>query len=111
MNAETILANQIREALGGTDLPVLVWRLNQGSFRGADGATRFYGLIPGASDLVGLVRGSGRLFACEVKTARGRESEHQRLFRGLVTRTGGYACVARSVPEALDHAHRAASGE
>ena len=112
MNAETKIVNAIRESLGGVDSPVLVWRLNQGSFRPPGSRHMyFYGLRPGASDVLGLVRGSGRFLAIEVKTATGTEQENQETFRALVNRTGGYACVARTVPEALAHARAAAAGD
>ena len=111
INPETTLQNQMREALGYEGAPVVLWRLNQGSFRGADGATRFYGLVPGASDLLGMCRETGRFVAMEVKTKTGRLSDDQRAFLRLVNILGGYACVVRTIDDAIVAATRAARGD
>ena len=108
-NPETIIQNKIRLAIG-SDPNVVLWRLNQGKFEGADGIPRFYGIVPGASDLLGIVQG-GRWTALEVKTAQGRLSEDQALFLRLVNRRGGYAAVVRSVDQAVEHVAAAARGD
>jgi VRR-NUC domain len=91
---------EIRFALVRTGR-VLLWRNSVGGVRG----TRLrYGLGVGSADLVGLLRGglrAGRLFAVEVKTETGRLSVEQREWLHAVNAAGGYACVARTVPEAL----------
>lgn len=109
-NPETIIQNQIRLALGASPLVVL-WRLNQGRFAGADNLPRFYGLIPGASDLLGIIRTTGRFIALEVKTSRGRVSEEQAQFITLVNASRGYAAVVRSVDQAIEHVAAAARGD
>lgn len=62
-----------------------------------------YGLGVGSADLVGFVHATGRFIAMEIKTPTGRLSKEQRLWIRFVNEHGGYACVARSVPEALEH--------
>lgn len=80
---------------------VLLWRNNSGMTRGAGGRAIRYGLGIGSPDLIGLVRGSGRLFALEVKTATGRESDEQRAWARAVTAAGGFVRTVRSVDEAI----------
>lgn len=67
---------------------------------------------PGGSDLVGVV--GGRLVALELKTPHGRtDPKRKRLqeqFRALVRSAGGFACVVRSVDEALAAVERAKEG-
>lgn len=70
-----------------------------------------FGLAPGAADLIGWRSLTVRpehvghqlaLFAaCEVKSARGRETPAQHDFLAAVRAAGGIACLARSVDEAL----------
>lgn len=43
----------------------------------------------------------GRFTALEVKTPRGRVSDEQKKFIALVNAHGGYACVVRSVDDAV----------
>ena len=96
---ESRVVQEVRLALG-RDPRVVLWRLSQGAFRLADGTTRRFGLAPGACDLVGLLVGTGRLFALEVKTRTGRVSDDQRKWIDLVNRCGGFARVVRSADEA-----------
>lgn len=67
---------------------------------------------PGGSDLIACVR--GRFVALEVKPPGARtEPERARLqeqFRALVRANGGFACVVRSVDEALAAVARAKEG-
>lgn len=69
--------------------------------RGFDGLARAtYGLAPGASDLVGIVRPRGRWLALEVKTGSARPTPQQRRFLAMVEEFGGVARVVRSVADA-----------
>lgn len=70
-----------------------------------------YGLCKGSADLIGIIKPSGRFFALELKTDTGTLTEEQQLFLALVNRMGGYAAVARSVKEALQHVKKASAGE
>jgi|SRR5579859_462764 len=106
-----------------------VWRNNVGALRDATGRLLYYGLCPGSSDIVGLVRVDdlhrvrayrgdatpaawttvtpGRFFALEVKTMGKRPSESQREFLALVHRFGGFAGWTDSVDGAIAAAQRA----
>lgn len=59
-----------------------------------------YGLAPGAGDLIGLIRPSGRFFALEVKTGKARATPEQQAFLAMVNAFGGLGRVVRSVAEA-----------
>lgn len=59
-----------------------------------------FGLVVGASDLIGIVKPHGRFLALEVKTARGRLTKEQTQFLLLVNRMGGVARLVRSTQEA-----------
>jgi hypothetical protein len=99
---ESELQSEIRRALRAVPGLVL-WRNNVGvSVRRAPSGTHTtrYGLVPGASDLIGILAPSGRFVALEVKTPRGRVSPEQRMFLDLVRSRGGIAAVVRSVDEA-----------
>lgn len=102
---EAIIQHAVREALG-RDPRVILWRNARGTYKQTDqqtGKTRWivYGLAPGASDLIGMLRGSGRFIALEVKTGRGVTSAEQTGFIDLVNKSGGFGQVVHSVEEAL----------
>lgn len=69
------------------------------------------GLGTGTADLVGYVLGTGRFFALEVKTKKGKASEDQEAWLAQTNREGGYAALARTPEEACEHAWRAARGD
>lgn len=102
------LMEQIRLHLGKKS-DLVLWR-NQGGSVEVDGRWQTYGLVKGASDLIGILKPSGRFFALEVKSKTGRASEEQLLFLDLVRNFGGYGIVARSVEEA-EAAYRSAGGK
>jgi len=89
----------------GRDPRVVLWRNNTGSALQDYGSAGLkplrYGLALGSSDLIGLVKPSGRFVALEVKSARGAVSKEQAIFLALVESMGGIARVVRSVDEAL----------
>lgn len=60
------------------------------------------GLCVGSSDLVGIQASTGRFFAIEVKTMKGRVSKEQQKFIDHVNKAGGIAGVARSTQDALE---------
>lgn len=98
---ETSILLAIHDAVALTGR-VLCWRHNTGG----RGRLR-WGLGVGGADLIGLVRGTGRFFALEVKTQTGRLSREQCCWRDAVVSAGGfYACV-RSVDDALTALERA----
>ena len=69
-----------------------------------------YGLTKGSSDLIGILKPSGRFFALELKTLTGKITEEQVMFIKLVNNMGGYAAVARTLEEAEFHYTRATQG-
>ncbi len=89
--------------------PAVAWvaRVNSGSawLRGKDGRDRpvkFHD-IDGCSDLLGQLRGSGRLLAVEVKrpSTRGDATDAQLAFLQRVRNAGGVAFVAAAADEAI----------
>lgn len=97
---ETALMLEIRDALLATGRVVL-WRNQTGQLKDARGRWVRFGIGVGGADLVGIVKGSGRFFACEVKTTQGKVSPEQEAWHRAVTAAGGLAIIARSVAEAL----------
>lgn len=74
---------------------VWCWRNNSGSYQ-PEGSNRYvvFGL-KGSSDILGIVRGTGKLLACEAKTETGKLSPAQEHFLSEIKRRGGVACVIR----------------
>lgn len=87
---------------------VVIWRNSTGVANTADGKKQRFGLCVGSSDLVGIV--DGRFLAVEIKAADGRLRPEQELFLALVRRKKGFACVVRSVDEAVAAIERARRG-
>ena len=106
---ENEIQNLIRVAVG--QLPdVTIWRNESGVAEHMGRYVR-YGLQKGSADIIGILSPGGRFLALEVKTPRGRTSKEQDLFLKLVRRRGGFACVVRSVDEAVAAIDRAKKGE
>lgn len=83
---------------------ILAWRVNVGAIPATyKGRQRFirYGQ-PGQSDIVGILRPSGRYLAIEVKSAKGKVSDLQAVHLELVRSQGGIAGVCRSVQEVAE---------
>ena len=82
---------------------IKVWRQNTGAsaytFKGKKRFVRFG--IPGQSDLVGLT-GGGRFLAVEVKSAKGKLTEHQAEYLNMVRKYGGIALCVSSLEELQD---------
>lgn len=74
-----------------------IWRNNTGSIKTPDGRFVTFGL-KGSADILGIMRG-GRFLAIEVKTATGRQSEHQKNFQNMIESFGGVYILARSVED------------
>lgn len=83
----------------GSRSDVRLWRNNVGATRIGDRWMRFG--LPGSSDLLGILRPSGRLLAIEVKGPRGRVTKQQAVFGQVIQSFGGVWVVARSVEEAI----------
>jgi hypothetical protein len=83
----------------------VLWRNNIGvaTYRDDDGIVSRveYGIgNPGGADLIGSWR--GRFAAIETKTARGRQSDAQRVFESVVKAKGGIYEIVRSEKQARD---------
>jgi hypothetical protein len=100
--SERRLERNIRVRYGA--LPDVLLYRNAAGFDAATG-TR-YGLIKGASDLIGIGP-RGRMLAVEVKMPGGTITEEQQLFLDLVEERGGIAVCATS-PEDVEEAVNAA---
>lgn len=108
MNKETPIMREIRAALLKTGR-VQIWRNNCGV--ATYGRAKVpYGLGLGSADLIGILKGSGRFFAVEVKTPDGELKPDQRSWHASVRASGGFVCVARSVADALAALERAECG-
>lgn len=106
MNPETALSRNIRLAVNRTMRARLLD--NEVGVDTAKGVR--YGLGVGSADLVGCLR-SGRVFCLEVKTPSGRPpTDEQTRWLESVRRWGGFACVVRSVNDALAALDRAEQG-
>lgn len=68
------------------------------------------GLGKGSADLVGMIKGSGRVVCLEVKTSTGAVRPEQPLWLAAIRRLGGFACVVRSPADAIDAVTRACAG-
>jgi hypothetical protein len=110
--AEKLTEAQILHAIRldlGREPDLVLWRLGTGAMRTPDGRMVRLGLVPGASDLIGIVAPRGRWIALEAKSPVGRLKQEQERFLALVARMGGVAEVVRSVEEAraaLEEARR-----
>lgn len=96
--SEKIIQDQIRMALSAT---CIVFRANVGVFKQGD---RFIstGLPKGFPDLFGFRKKDGKIFFIEVKNAKGRLSEGQKLFADFIKNYPVIYGVARSIEEALE---------
>ena len=85
---------------------VKVWRNNTGR-RGMVS----YGLGKGSSDIVGILRGTGRMFCLEVKVPGKSPSADQSLWLDTIREYGGFAAVVTSTSEAIFALKRAINGD
>lgn len=99
---------EVRKHLGTKD-DLVLWRNQAGFIDRGDGRAERYGLAPGASDLIGLLRlrlGSahqyGIFFALEIKAPGEEPTPDQQAFIELVRKFGGFADYADSVKRAED---------
>lgn len=82
---------------------ICIWRQNTGAARIGSRFVRFG--LPGQADLQGIIAPSGRALFIECKSARGVQSEVQRVFERFVVKHGAIYVLARTlrdVEEALD---------
>lgn len=104
MNAETALQRNIRLAVNRTGRARLL--------RNHVGSTERhipFGLGTGSADLVGVLR-NGRGFCLEIKTPVGRLSTDQKRWLAATRKWNVFACVARSIEDAMAALDRAEQG-
>lgn len=109
---ESAIQDAVRLALGA-EVDLVLWRNNVGTaehWNGQEVQRVRYGLAPGSADLVGVLAPTGRLFALELKAAKGRATPEQVQWLALVRRMGGFAAVVRDVAEARAALVRARGG-
>ncbi|MFA6168176.1 MAG: hypothetical protein WC700_16260 [Gemmatimonadaceae bacterium] len=108
--AERDILYAIRLTLGA-DPRVVLWRNPIGFYKEQGRAIRYGVGGAGGSDLIGILRPSGRWFALEVKTETGVASTEQAMFLDLIRRAGGWGSIVRSVAEAKASLEAALRGE
>lgn len=97
MTEEHRLQNKIRLAL--TDMCVM-FRVNVGAFRTADGRFINSGVPKGFPDLFGFRKSDGKAIFIEVKTPKGRPSPEQVHFLHTLQKYGVIAGICHSVEDA-----------
>jgi hypothetical protein len=116
---ETPIQKDIRLALGQQD-DFVIWRNSRGvavyekKSRKTGRKRKYtvpYGLVDGASDLIGILKPHGRFCAFEVKRPGREPTEEQLMFLQLVRIMGGFATHVTGVKEALAALERARAGE
>lgn len=107
--SESTIQNAIRVRLG-KEPDLMLMRNANGNPVTAAGNQAHYGLPKGSSDLVGILAPSGRYIALEVKSAIGKLRPEQVSHLAAVRRFGGFACVVRSVDDAIAALERARKG-
>jgi hypothetical protein len=107
--SETDIQTAILGALG-LFRGLKLWRNNRGGIRRRGHYYKF-GLTEGASDVVGILHGSGRWFALEVKKPGEFPTTEQEEFIRTIQQYGGFACSVVSVSEAIAALKRALEGE
>lgn len=98
MTPEHIIQNRIRTALSPY---AVVFRANVGKVKTPDGRFFDTGLPAGFSDLFGFRKSDGRMFFIEVKAARGKISDAQKIFITQMQQYGAIAGVCRSETDAF----------
>lgn len=86
------------------DHRVLVWRQNTGvaKYEGEGGKARIVRFnVPGAADITGMLRGSGRRLEVEVKKPGGTQTAEQKAFQRAVEAAGGVYLVVRSIDDCV----------
>ncbi len=96
---ETALLKAVLAALAWRRRDVEVWRNNTGGMHKHAQYIPF-GLGEGGADLIGVLR-TGRFWAVELKTDKGRLSDAQKAWHARVRVMSGYVATARTVEEVM----------
>lgn len=84
---------------------IFCWRQNQGAFTGDyKGKRRFvrFSTMPGISDILGILKPTGRFLAIEVKRPGNKPSPEQLAFLDVVRANGGLALVVYSLDDLIE---------
>jgi len=111
---EGTISDVIREDLG-CHPDLVLWRQNTGEAEFWDARTARamrvrYGLCPGSSDIVGILKPKGRFIAFEVKRPGEDATPEQLAFLNVVRMHGGFGAVVHSKEEARAAVARAQAG-
>ena len=98
MTTESLIQNKIRVELSKAGY--MVFRINVGKVRMADGRWFDTGAPKGFCDLFGF-RPDGQIFFIEVKNEKGRLRDDQKKFMDAMKKRGALVGVARSVKDAM----------
>lgn len=96
---EADIQNLIRLALNDY---AVIFRVNTGTVKMADGRYFNTGVPKGHSDLSGFRKSDGKAIFIEVKNAKGKLRKEQKHFIEMVKENGAIAGVCRSPEEAID---------
>ena len=99
MKTEKQIQNEIRLALSET---CVIFRINVGVFKTADGRVVSTGVPNGFSDLFGYRRSDGRAVFIEVKKPGGAVRPAQTKFLKAMRKNGALTGIARSVEDAKE---------
>lgn len=99
MTEEHRIQNEIRLALAKK---CMLWRMNVGAFRTADGRFITSGVPKGFPDLFGFRKSDGKAVFIEVKTPKGKPSAEQKKFLETMRNYDVIAGICRSPEEALN---------
>lgn len=99
MTEEHKIQNEIQLTLAEK---CVLWRVNVGAFRTADGRFITSGVPKGFPDLFGFRKSDGKAVFIEVKTPKGRPSAEQKRFLETMRNYGVIAGVCRSPEEAIN---------
>lgn len=99
MTREHVIQNLIQLALADE---CQLFRMNVGSAYTKSGTYFKTGVPKGFSDLFGFRKSDGRAIFIEVKTEKGKVSEHQLNFLERMRKNGAIAGICRSPEDALN---------
>ena len=96
---EQQIQRAILDYLAAVGIPA--WRQNTGAMAGAHNGKSWYVRFgpKGQSDIQGVLPGSGRFLAIEVKRPKGKATPEQHAFLDRITEAGGVAFIAWSVED------------
>lgn len=107
---EKQLQAKIRDAMNRTG-KCRIFSSPTGMLPNGRGGYMRFGLTTGGSDLVGLLKPSGRWLSIEVKLPGGKISPEQLIFQKTIRNFGGVSEICYSVEDALEVLDKTINGE